>query len=147
MSQATIRADIYNVVSAVTDVGKVYDKARLSTTWDVFLDQFKTTIGSTKTIRGWTISWTGIPEATYTAFGGSEQITHRFLIRGVVALDDSADSEKTAAALVEMVRNALEDDTTLQGATNTRFHSNPVTVPVFEERVFGDVLCHDTPGS
>lgn len=141
MSQATIRTDIYNVVAAVANVGKVYDRARLNTTWDVFLDQFKTTISGQSVIRGWMVTYAGMPAATYTTFT-TEQVTHRFLIRGILQLDDSEASEKTAAALVETVRNALEDDITLQDATDTRFHSDPVIVPVFEERVFGDVLCH-----
>lgn len=142
MSQATIRTDIYNAVAAVTDVGKVYDRMRWFDDWGAYLSLFKTTINSVPQIRGWSIHYAGIPQAAYTHFGDGEQVTHRFIIRGFMRVDDSAESEKTAAALAESVRNALEDNATLQQATDTRYHSDPVTMPIFEERVFGDVLCH-----
>jgi hypothetical protein len=139
MTEATIRTAIYDAVRAVSNVGLVYDYERHATEWGDFLDLFKTTIGNTTQVRGWMIGYRGIPEAENITFGVEKRVTrrHRFQILGIMAIDDSEESEKTFAILAEDVCDALSSNATLQGF-------NAVSVPVlgFDPSPFAGILVH-----
>ena len=121
MSESAIRTAIYNAVGGVPNVGKVYDYERHVNDWGAFLDLFKTTIGDTDQIRGWTVGYRGFPEAEYKQFRPQSKTgvkrVHRFQILGVMGIDDSEATEKTFAALAEDVCDALDGDSTLHGST------------------------------
>jgi hypothetical protein len=139
MSEATIRTAIYNAVNGVTNVGKVYDYERHANEWGDFLDLFKTNISGTAQVRGWMVGYRGIPEAENITFGVEKRVTrrHRFQILGIMAIDDSASSEKTFAALAEDVCDALSSNATLQAF-------DAVSVPVlgFDPSPFAGILVH-----
>ena len=140
MSEATIRAAIYNAINSVSQVGKVYDYERHANEWDKFLGLFKKKIGGTTQIRGWMVGYRGILEAEggrFTAPGGRISRKHRFQILGVMGIDDSAESEKTFAALAEDVCDALDSDTTI----HSYLGSSPATLG-FDPKPFAGILVH-----
>ena len=141
MSEATIRTAIYDAVRGVSNVGMVYDYERHATTWDVFTDLFKTTIGAgVVQIRGWMIGYRGISEVeAIRLIKADKRITrtHTFQIAGIMGIDDSAASEKPFAALAEDVCDALDSDATVQAfaaVSPARF--------VFDPSPFAGVLVH-----
>ena len=138
MSESTIRTAIYDTVRVVSSVGKVYDYERWTVDWSDFLDLFKSTTGI---ILGWEVSYHGWEPPEPGAFGDLPEgfRSHLFMVQGYMGLDDSEESEKTFAALVETIANALDDDTTLHGSTY--YHCSMAAAPI-EHRVFGGVLCH-----
>ena len=143
MSEATIRAAIYAAVNGVTNKGLVYDYERYSNEWGTFLDLFKTTISGTPQIRGWMVGYRGILEAgnnTFIPGKTATQRTHRFQILGVMAIDDSAGSEKTFAALAEDVCDALDSAAALH-VKGTFPQAIPVTMG-FDPSPFAGVLVH-----
>jgi len=125
MSETSIRQEIYDIVSAVSDVGRVYDYERLANDLSTFIDCFKAPSGD---IRGWTI----------TCAGWTQEYNRRvyvYKIRGYFGLYDSAASEKTALAIVDSVARALN--------ASDVFDDNEVAqLDVFEPRMFGGTLCH-----
>jgi len=140
MSEATIRAAIYNAVNGVSNVGKVYDYRRHSVDWSSFLDLFKTTISNTSQLRGWMVGYRGFPEVEATRLTKiDKRITrsHRFEVMGIMAIDDSAATEKTFAALAEDVCDALDSDATLQAY----MHVSPASL-TFDPAPFAGVLVH-----
>lgn len=147
MSEATIRAALDTIVSGVSDIGTVHDYERWSSEWNDFLTLMKTTISSTDVIRGWTIGYGGytpahpsIGGATWRQFGLNGRVkAHTFYIRGYLGVYDTDESEKTAAALAELVCNTLDADTTIRG---TAFYYAEPAALLFEARMFGGVLCH-----
>ena len=126
-------------VNGVAQVGSVYDYKRHAVDWSDFLDLFKTTIGGTDQIRGWTVEYRGIQQAEDGRFKGVGRIarTHRFLILGVMGIDDAASTEKTFAALAEDVCDALDSDATVQGF----MHAAPATMG-FDPTPFAGILVH-----
>jgi hypothetical protein len=139
MSEATIRAAIYNALSGVSNVGKVYDYERWAADWGAFLDFFKTTINNKVQIRGWEVGYRGfVPDVTFEILAGSFIRNHQFVVAGYLGLDDSAGTEKTMSALAETVADTLEADSTLNGLSN----GNVEAVLLFEPRIYGGVLCH-----
>lgn len=147
MTEAVIRARIDTVVSAVSNVGQVYDYIRtpkVQDTWSEFLDLYKTTIGGNQVIRGWTITCESIAPSELIAIGseGSDtQLNYVFKVRGFFGIDDENESEKTAIAIVEDVVIALNGDSTLRDY----YGSGPqglAECTIFEPREYGDVLCH-----
>ncbi len=139
MSEATIRTAIYNAVNGVANKGVCYDYERHATDWSDFLDLFKTTVGGTDQIRGWMVGYRGAPEVEATRFGVEKRIMrkHRFQILGIMGIDDSAASEKTFAALAELVCNTLDADATLQG-----FDAVSPAILGFDPSPFAGILVH-----
>lgn len=145
MSQATIRSRLDTIVSAVSNIGVVHDYERFSSDMTAFMTLFKTTISGTDQIRGWTIGYNGYSTPDDDEF--PREFGHRFIrlkrfkIRGYQGLDDSAETEKTFAALVEDVCSAIDGDATLNDK-DTYYLADYCVVPVFDLRIFGSVLCH-----
>ena len=142
MTIATARAEIYSVVNAVTNSGKVYDYDRLATDWGTFLNLFRTTIGGRKQILGYTIGYNGAA-ATDAELDPRAFRSHRFVVRGYMSLNDEKETEKTAANLAETIANALDDSATLHDGSSF-YNTEPAQIEIFEARVFGDVLVHYT---
>lgn len=137
--ETTIRAAIKTAVQTVTNVGLVYDYQRLTNNWDDFLDLFKTTISNSDVIRGWCITCEGVVPVERETYGGNTSnyaINYPYKIRGYFGVDDSAESEKAAFAIAELVREALTDHLT------SVVLDNIPSIDVFEPRVFGGALCH-----
>ena len=143
MSEAAIRNTLKLALEAVTDIGIVHDYERHATTWDKFLELFKTEIGRKEQIRGWTIGYQGMPVAEREAFRAGSKTgisrTHRFQIMGIMGISDKDESEKTFAALAEDVCDALDDDDTLH--SSTYIHTSPAVL-AFDPSPFAGVLVH-----
>jgi hypothetical protein len=138
MSESAIRTAIYNAVDGVSNSGLVYDYERWAGDWSAFLDLFKTTISSTDQIRGWEVGYRGFEPDEPREFSSVHLRRHRFLVTGVLGLDDSEGTEKTMSTLAETVADTIKDDATLKGLA---FHAiEPIML--FEPRSFGGVLCH-----
>lgn len=141
-TEATIRAALKTRLEAVTNIGRVHDYERWAPDWSDYLDLFKTTIGRTDQIRGWTIACASI---------GNRQEAYQFhrkdyefVIRGYLGLDDSAATEKTAIALAEDVIEELEKYVRLNATLEVGTYADdgwPHLV-IFQPRMYGSVLCH-----
>jgi hypothetical protein len=140
MSQAAIRAQLKAICAAVDDVGAVHDYRRFSNEFDRYLELFKVTIDRVDQIRGVMIGYAGFDPDPYV-LGDPELRAHRFILHVLLRVDDSAESEKTAAALCESIADGIVGDATLSAQTS--YMGRPVvSMPTFEERVFGSVACH-----
>lgn len=138
MSAATIRDDLKDVLNAVTNIGVVHDYERFNNDWTAFLSLFKTDIGGSTVIRGWTIAYEGFTPDRAN-FDPGVLRAHAFTLRGVLQVDDSAQSEKTAQDLGETVCNALDDNAVLH---SNLYHDCGQASLLKEVRLFGSVLCH-----
>jgi hypothetical protein len=141
MSETAIRTQIYTILSAVTNVGKVYDYERWAANWNTFIDLFKTTISGVDQIRGWEISRRSVGEKQVVITIGSQahEDDHTYIIRGYMGVSDSAATEKAFNALIESVRTAFRTNKNLNGTCERH---GRVQVAVIEARTFGSVLCH-----
>lgn len=139
MAYTTLLAQIKSAVEGVTGIGVVRDYLRWWSDKKDFLDLFRTTIGGQAQIRGWTITRDGIPFNERYAQGGKHRVTHMFVIRGVLGLQDGTATEKTFQALVDSVVDALDDAVTLGGNVRS---AGPATAAAITHRGFGEVLCH-----
>ena len=142
MTEAIIRARIKTVVSGVANVGQVHDYERWNAGWPALVGQFE----YNGQLRGWIVTSDGAVERQVIAFQGGGitdtiLVTWQHKVRGFMALDDAAASEKTMAALAETIVNALEADATLW---SQRFEKeDPVVRSVgFSTVMFAGVLCH-----
>lgn len=140
MSHAAIRSRLKTILDGVTDLGKVYDYRRLATEFNDYLALFKTTIDREPQIRGAFIWYSSFDPDPYQ-FGIAELRAHNFRVSILLRFDDSAESEKTAVDLCESVADAIIGDATL--IDQASYMGFPVvSLAVFDERLFGDVLCH-----
>lgn len=144
-SETTYRAEIKSVLEGVADIGMVHDYERWMDDWAQLLVLFKATIGGMDQLRAWTITLSQVQQEVIGFQGGGIDETilvrYTYRVRGYLALDDSAATEKTFAALVMAVMTALEANTTLQGAVLER-DGPVVSLATLEHRMFAGVLCH-----
>jgi hypothetical protein len=134
MSESTIRQKIYEIVSSVPGIGRVYDYERWAADWGQFINLFKDSSGR---ILGWEISRVSA-EAKYD--DNAEEVTeHRYIVRGYMGLSDSDASEKSFHSLIEDIRNTFRFNFTLD--ENAEW-AGPVSLQVADVRTFGPVLCH-----
>lgn len=141
-TEATIRAAVKTRLEAVIGIGRVHDYERWASDWSKYLDLFKTTIGNTEQIRGWTIAC--------ESFGNKQEAyqlhrkNYEFVIRGYLGLDDSAATGRTAIALAEDVIEELEQYVKLDGAleVGTYAAGGLPRLAVLQPRMYGSVLCH-----
>jgi hypothetical protein len=134
MNEAGIRAQIYDILGDVADIGTVYDYERWAKDWDTFIALFKTTIGGTAQIRGWEIYRPGpVPDDPTSVR------SHTYAINGYMSLKDSAGSEKIFNTLIEAVYDAFLAKPDLNDAA---LGHDGIQVNVIEPRMFGSVLCH-----
>lgn len=150
---AVIRTDIYNVLTtldASNNIGLVHDYERWALQWEDVLSVLRDPVD--EIVKSWMVVYQGfvpVPEASFFSqdYDYNKSLTvraHRFLVRGVYAVDDANESEKTFATLTETVINALDSDETLHD--QDRYWGDPPMLPAelsaFEIRSFAGVLCH-----
>lgn len=141
MPESAIRTQIYTILNAVTDVGKVYDYERWAADWSTFINLFKTTIGAVDQIRGWEIGRRSVKEERITlgiSSSGNEK-NHGFLIRGYMRVNDAEASEKIFNALIEAIATAFRGNKKLN---DTARDHDFIQAEIIEFRLFGGVLCH-----
>jgi len=141
MSESAIRTQIYTILNAVTDIGKVYDYERWAADWATFINLFKTTIDDVDQIRGWEIGRTAALESGTgeDASIGQTDRSHRFLIRGYMAVNDASATEKTFNSLIESIADAFRGNLTLDDSAQDH---DFIQGEVIDHRLFGGVLCH-----
>lgn len=137
MSESAIRTEIYNILSSVPDIGKVYDYDRWAADWPAFINLFKTTIAGKEQIRGFEI----VRISALAAYddNAEETTTHQYRIRGYMSLKDADATEKTFNSLIESIRDKFRFNFALNGKCE---FAGPVSVDVIDIRTFGSVLCH-----
>jgi hypothetical protein len=138
MSESAVRGVIKTTIQALDNEGQVHDYERWANDWDAYLALYKTTIGGADYIRGWTITCEAMPTTLHQT-NGVKIREYRHRVRMYWGLDDSAASEKAAFAKCEELCNAL-DDSALHG--DGYYLADPASLEIFENRVFGSVLCH-----
>ncbi len=141
MSESSIRSQIYTIFAAVPNIGKVYDYERWAVDWAAFINLFKATIGGVDQIRGWEIGRRSYKESRKTlgiGNSGNEGV-HGYLIRGYMAINDAAETEKTLNALMETGAEAFRGNKTLNGVA---IDHDFLQVDLIEPRTFGGILCH-----
>lgn len=139
MSYATMLALVKAAVEGVTDIGVVHDYRRFWTRDDDFQRLYATTIGGKRQIRGWDITRMAVPTNERQGAGGLHIITHQFMIRGYLSVEDASATEKTFQALVDAVVQALDEDVTLSGSARGL---NPAVATTIDMGAIGKVLCH-----
>lgn len=132
MSESAIRAQIYAILNGITNIGKVHDYERWAKTWGEFILLFKSIPHNQ--IRGWEIG----RKAPITKDKDGIR-THTYFIRGYMAVDDSAATEKTFSTLLDTVVDTCEDNPKLNGAANG---SETPSVDALDVRTFDGVRCH-----
>ena len=128
MSEVTARAAIKTALDGVNQIGVVHDYDRWSNDWGAFLSQFKWR----DLIRTWMITCNAIG-LEEQVLDGSVQERFTYLIRGFFGLADADKTEIDAIAKVIEARDAL--------VATTLIYELP-QVTTFENRIFGNVLCH-----
>ncbi len=134
MSEATVRAGIYNTMLAVTDIGMVYDYERWANDWATFINLFKTTIGGVDQIRGWEIS-----QRAPVSENRTSTKRRTYSIRGYMSVNDAAATEKIFSALIDAIAAEFRKD---QELGKTVKGHDFIQVEIIETRTFGSVLCH-----
>jgi ribosomal protein L30E len=141
LSEATVRASIKTLLEGVTNIGLVYDLQPIATTWDVFLDRFKTTISSVNMIRAWTISCEAIERQGQVATGarntGNINI-YQYKIRGYSSFDYETSTEKAFLIVALAVMDALDSGI----VSGTVYNADLAQLTSYQPDMLGGALCH-----
>lgn len=153
-SVATMRADIYAVLTtldASSNIGLVHDYERWAMHWEDILDVLQDPTDNV--IRSWMIGYRGfapepLPASWYSQIEGTSKSlsirSHRWVARGILAVDDTNESEKTFSLATQTVANALDGAAALHN--EEKYYGTPPMSPVelqtFDIRSFAGVLCH-----
>ncbi len=135
MSETVIRQQIYTILSGVPNVGKVYDYERWTADWNQFLTLFKDAVSGR--ILGWEISRVAVESQFLSRV--EEEATHRFVIKGYLAVKDADATDKMFNGLIEAIRSTFRGNVTLNGVAEL---AGPMAAPIIDVRTFGSVLCH-----
>src|SRR4030065_1596984 len=134
MSEATIRQQIYTILSAVSNIGRVYDYERWTSDWGRYIELFKTTVNGAAQVRGWELG----RKAPITEDETSVK-KHTYFLRGVMGVQDAGATEKEFNTLIETVSNTFRNNKELNGAA---LGHDFIQVETLGTRMFGSVLCH-----
>jgi hypothetical protein len=134
MSEAAVRQQIYAIISAVPNVGKVYDYERWCADLGQFILLFKDASGK---ILGWEVSRTACGAVSINS--AEDEDRHEYTIRGYMGVQDADQTEKKFNERIEALRAAFRRNFSLDGTCELAL---PATVPLIETRTFGSVLCH-----
>jgi len=142
---AQIREAIRARVAGIANIGKVNDYERYATHMSDLKTLYVATIAGADQLRGWHIRRVSKRESYIDL--QRWVIVNNWLIRGFMALDDSAGSEKTFDDLVEAVCDIFDTTPTLIADPNYAEvvldeESGGVQVPESGPVMFAGVLCH-----
>lgn len=142
MNAADIRAAIVARLNSVPQIGVVHAYERYSAD----LAKLKAFYGYNGSIRGWFVRRPVLAESGNLLSHTVEQT--RWHIRGVMALDDAAQTELTFDNLIESVRDAFAQDETLGGVVaqcsspGNDDGESGIQLDDAGPVMFGGVLCH-----
>ncbi len=150
---AQMRADILsvlNLLDANGNIGIIHDYERWALHYDKVLEIL---IDPTdNVVRSWMIVYRGFLSDDEASFFSQDALnvkglsirSHNWTVRGVLALDDSAATDKTFATLCQTLSNDLDADGNLHD--QVRYWGDPPMSPVdletFEVRSMAGVLVH-----
>lgn len=140
---AAIRAAIVAELQAVPGIGTVHDYERYAAREGDFRTLYLHDLGGgVSQIRGWYVRRLSTAE-TLIVMGRSDGV-HQWLIRGFMAIDDLAASEKTFDDLIETVRARFRANETLGGLIASVYTPDGKGPELVESQpvLFGGVLCH-----
>lgn len=143
MSAAAHRAALVALLEAVPAVGRVHHYERYAREDSAFRAHYLHTLpGGAKQLRGWQVSRVGVAERLLDL--GRWLDEHSWVIRGYLALDDSAATELTFDGLVEDIRAAFRADPTLGGLSTAEPIGEEDGIQVRDAGpvMFCGVLCH-----
>lgn len=123
-------------INTVSNVGQVHPRWRYSATWDVFLDQMKSSGGD---ILGWMVTLPQI-DSLPSSFGANERL-YSIEVFGIQKVYDGDNTEASFLALTEAVMDALDGRKDF-ALSNVIDYSIGPTSAKFDNRMFGSVLCH-----
>jgi hypothetical protein len=130
-------------IKTVTNVGRVYGRARLLRTKDDIVEHAALELGGKKTLRMWMVHLETPERSFWADQGGHAQWDRLAVIEGFLQLEDKNDSERTAIAIGEQIIRTLNTDvrTKLGG---TVLFGGPATFVgrPGEIRAFGFVVAH-----
>jgi hypothetical protein len=147
MAYSSILAQIKTLLSAVSDIGQVYDNIRWAKDRDDFFDLFSKVIDDQRQIRCWFISRSGGQDGygalesglgtKYSIPINQRLIRYDIVIDGFISFSDN-DTEVVFQTLVDAVRNQFKDKITLN---NSALERGPISYTL-EHVKFSDQLCH-----
>lgn len=140
----THRAAVAGRLAAVTNVGVVHDFQRYAANLKDLAALYVAEVAGKRQLRGWYVTRTGASESAPVV--GAYVTRHQWTLRGFMALDDSAATEKEFDALVESVRDAFRGDDDLGGVAFTvQDDGEGAAGPQADDIgpvMFAGVLCH-----
>ena len=144
MAYSGILAEIKSTIEGVTGVEKVHDYLRWAKHWNDFLTLLQ---DSSDVIHGYMIGRIAAPSRQVTM--GEKEVAHVFQIVGLYGLQDSAASEKTFQAVLDLIVDAFDANDNLSGECDTLYpdwgpmaDAAGLQISLVENRMFGSVLCH-----
>jgi len=137
---ADVRAAIKSTLEGVSGIGVVHDYERYASQQGTFRALYHSAAHGQ--IRGW--NFRRVARAERSPATGRHVVTARWQIRGYMALDDSAATEKTFDDLVEGVVAAFRADDTLGGVVDTLIVGDTAGAQLEEAGpvMLAGVLCH-----
>ena len=139
---ATTRAALVATLAAVPDVGVVHAYERYLKDWARLRALYVAAMPDGNQLRGWYVRRLA---ARVTRNGAGRAIVHTtWLLRGMMAVSDEAQSELVFDDLVDAVRRAIEADPTLGGAVQTTLYEKELGAQLQAAGpvMFAGVLCH-----
>jgi hypothetical protein len=135
-----VRDAVVARVNTVTGIGAVHSYQRFTNNWTDFLTIFAQTISGNFQVRGWFLTRDRIT-SVMSAYDKSTK-THHWKLRGIMGVFDSDNTEEIFQNLVDQVLTAIEVLDDAGQSSVVKYSIGPVSAPIIEGRVFGDVLCH-----
>lgn len=140
---AQIRAAIVAELSAITGIGRVHDYERYAKQESEFRNLYLADLGGgVSQIRGWHVRRLTTSE-THAVMASHEDV-HEWQLRGFMAIDDSAASEKTFDDLIEAVRARFRANNNLGGLIASVYSPDGKGPELTESQpvLLAGVLCH-----
>ena len=143
MSEVLIRAQIKSILSAISNIGNVYDTKRYYNNQADRLTIMKATISSVDQIRAWMISREGTPEVNQVLLGLSaskgRDIVHKYSLEGWISLKDTSTTELTLNALLDLIESSFAQNRTLNA---TAFYHEGIVVDKIDNVDMTGILCN-----
>jgi hypothetical protein len=130
-------------LAEVSGIGVVHNRERLILDWKQYLELFVNTLPGEeqRRARGWWIEREAVESSNFS-MGGMVTIRrrNRFICRGILAVQDSADSSAMFHNVVDRCLRAVDSESAygVPGLLSV----GPTSARVIEPRQFGSVLCH-----
>lgn len=138
-----IRNAIVAEMQAIANIGIVHGYERYAAREGDFRTFYLYDLGAgVQQIRGWYVRRRSTVQTREVM--GSHEDVHQWLIRGFMAIDDAAASEKTFDDLIEVVRERFRVNNNLGGLIASIYSPDGKGVELAESQpvLFGGVLCH-----